>query len=126
MSRRPLKFSTIVNEGSTVVFTGILKDENGTAIGLGIIDSMTMTFFDVESGTVINGRTEQDVLNANNCTVDASGLFTFNLQPADTVILNQVSRFETHRAEVGVLYNGSAGRLVFDADINIRNIKREA
>ena len=78
-----------VNESTSQVYSVTLKDETDTAVALASIDSIKMTIIETTSGSTVNSRNAQDVLNANNCTFHAtSGLFTWNIQPEDTAIVN--------------------------------------
>lgn len=77
------------NELSSGVYTATLTDENGDAVPASAINSLKLTLKDVDSGTIINSRDRQDVLNTNNVTVHAtSGLLTWTIQPADNAIVS--------------------------------------
>lgn len=67
--------------------TFTLKDNLGVAVPLATITSLRVTLYDRSTGTIINSRNNQDVLNANNVTVHAtSGLVTWSVQPADMAV----------------------------------------
>jgi len=59
------------------------------------LDTLTLTITDLDSGQTINSRAEQNILNANGGTVSTDvgppviTTVTFELEPEDTVILNQ-------------------------------------
>jgi hypothetical protein len=77
-------------EGATPVLQCTLVDSSGTAIALANINSLTLTQW-IDNGskpaTIINSRKLQNVLNANNVTVNSTtGLVTWNLQAADTTM----------------------------------------
>lgn len=97
-------FSTVILEKTTPIITATVVDEAGVAIPGSGLDTLTLTLHNADDGpgyAVINGRLNQDVLNANNVTVNGAGLLTWNMQEADTTIQNQgLSPFtpENHRA----------------------------
>ena len=81
-------------EGTTGYYTFDLVDEADQGLDAAFLDSLTLTLSDVDSQQVINTRLNQDVLNVNNGTVTTDPgpplvtTMTFEIQPADTVILN--------------------------------------
>ena len=102
------KSGRVVLEGSTSVYTATLKDPSGTVIPNSSIQQLKLVLYNQRTGVVINSRgslsggvySMQDVHNANNCTFHAtSGLFTWNMQPADNEIVDEtlaVGESETH------------------------------
>jgi hypothetical protein len=77
-----------VNEGTTFLYTCTLKDETGAAVPLSAVNTLTLTLYNKETGTIINSRNVQNVLNANNVTLHAtSGLLSWLAQPADNIIV---------------------------------------
>jgi len=98
-----------IDESTSAVYTATLQDETGTVIPSAAIDSITMTLTEMSGGEVVNSRNAQDVLNANNCTMHAtSGLFTWNVQPADVAITLStiaVDAKERHKALITVVWN---------------------
>ena len=83
-----------VNEDSSFPFTAQLKDTDGTDLALADIDTITLTLFLTRGGTtspantIVNDRDAEDIKNANEVTISASGLLTWNVQPEDTAIIN--------------------------------------
>jgi hypothetical protein len=76
------------HEGETGVETFTLKQGSGSGVAVPLTDisTATLTLKD-ESGTIINSRNAQNVLNANNVTIHAtSGLVTWARQVADTTV----------------------------------------
>ena len=91
--------TTVVEEGTTPIFTVTLQDQTSAPIPLVALTTLTLTSYDVKTGTIINGRNAQSVLNANNGTYHAtSGLFTWALQIADTARITAATRIEEHAA----------------------------
>lgn len=100
-----------INEGNSFVYTATLLDENSTAIPLSVINSLTLTLFDAGTGTIINNRNGQDVLNTNQVTVHAtSGLLTWAGLPADNAIVDSgkvQDSLEQHVALFRVVYSST-------------------
>lgn len=88
-----------VKEETTAIYSAVLKDEDDLVIAGSQIDAITLTYYNKEDGTIINSRSRQDVLNANNVTIDSSGNLEWILQPADTTIISTempAGAYETH------------------------------
>jgi len=121
------------NEDSTGDLTFILADKNGTPIPLANLTTLVLTLYHKSTGAIINTRTAQNVLNANNHTVHAtSGLVTWSLQAADNVILGALDpdqqwpdgSLERHVAFYKWTYNAGAEQGNVEVQINIRNRKK--
>lgn len=97
-------FEIETNESSSQLYSVTLNDEDGNVVTSVSISSITMTVIETLSGDTVNSRSNQDIFNANNCTFHAtSGLFTWNIQPDDTAIVNTntpVQKKETHLATI--------------------------
>ena len=75
-----------IPEGSTAFYRASISDEKGVRISSSDINSITLTLYDVASGSVINSRTAQDVNGANNGTYVSSNAgitAATNTQPID-------------------------------------------
>lgn len=118
----------IVNEGNSFVYTATMKDEDGNAIPLTSINSLTLTLFDAGSGDIINSRNAQDVLNANQVTVHAtSGLLTWNALPADNPIIDTrkaPGSLEQHIALFRVSYSSNTKALNHFEEIKVRQLQK--
>ena len=90
-------------ERSTGRLTGKVVDEAGVA--LSTLITLTATLYDRDSGTIINGRNDQDILGVNGGSVDGSGNFTLKLSAADNVIVNTENAYETHHLLLKWTYN---------------------
>ena len=87
-------------EKTTPTITAYLTDENGDAVPVADIATLTLTLYGKETKAIINTRNDQDVLNLNGVTVedDSTGtLITWELDIADTAILGTRAE-EDHRA----------------------------
>lgn len=67
--------------------------------------AITLTYYDRETGTIINSRDGQDVLDANNVTV-TNGVVAWEMQVEDTIVLNNVLEAEIHVALWEWIANG--------------------
>jgi len=123
MAVSPTTFTTVVNEKSTAKYTATLKDEDGVIIPAANIVSLTLTLCEVPDGTIINSRSDQDVLNTNNVTVDSSGILIYTLQELDTIIVNAALATEIHRATFKMTFN-TTGKATWDVDFTIRNLAK--
>jgi len=112
-----------VIEGSTADFTATLVDDNGNPVPLASLTSLQLTYEDDFTGTVINSRQDQDVLNTNNCTFGVTdGLFTWHIQPEDTVVLDSNLRFETHSAILTWVWSGGSNQQRYQFYLQVENV----
>ncbi len=83
-----------VLEDSAFPLTAQLKDTDDTDLALADIETITLTLFLTRggdtspAGTIVNGRDAEDIKNANEVAISASGALTWDVQPEDTVIIN--------------------------------------
>ena len=83
-----------VLEDSAFTLTAQLKDTDGSDLALADIDTITLTLFLTRGGTtlpantIINSRDAEDIKNANEVTIGATGILTWDVQPEDTAIIN--------------------------------------
>lgn len=95
----PKEFEVL--EETTPVYSATVEDEDGNALPVANIETMTLTYFTTKNGAIINSRDDQDVKNAANVTIDSAGLLAWSLQEEDTTIEDAVdteNNRETHRA----------------------------
>jgi len=76
-----------VDEDTTPEYQVNLLDFAGVAIPDSDLDALILTLCDQATGTIINSRDGQNVLNANNVSV-VEGLVTWQLQALDTAMNN--------------------------------------
>lgn len=91
--------SFTVTEKTTPWFTTTLVDQAKVAIPAGTLTLLELTYYDRATGTIINGRNAQNVLNANGVTVDVNGLLTWKMVEAETAVLSPPGP-EAHVAEL--------------------------
>ena len=123
MSAAPTQFPETINEGSTAVYRSVLRDEEGVTIPDSVINTLTLTLSHVGTGAIINSRNGQNVLNANNVTVDGSGNLVFALQALDTVIIDDTQSKEYHRATFQCRFDTNK-HSNWDVDFRIRNLEK--
>tara|TARA_R110000824_G_scaffold14800_1_gene62673 strand:+ start:242 stop:634 length:393 start_codon:yes stop_codon:yes gene_type:complete len=90
-----------VDEGTSAQYNATITDESETAIPLADLTAITLTLYDYKTGTIINSRTDQDVKNANDVSITSAGVLTWNLKPADNVIVTTAlptNAYERHIA----------------------------
>jgi hypothetical protein len=88
----------IVLQGTSAVFTMLLKKEDDSVLGVSELAYLRLSYFDKETQSIINNRDEQNSLNVNNVTVDSDGLVTWTMQILDSVIIDNRKELERHRA----------------------------
>lgn len=95
MIQEPITFTNIgpMAEGGTGLYSGTLTKEDGeTPIPGASLVSLTLTLMDLATGTIINGRDAQNVLNANGVTVDtvgSTGAISWLIKPEDSPFLRK-------------------------------------
>ena len=103
-------------EETSATFTAtLLSDKTDPLSTISAVNlvSLTMTLYDKCSGTIINTRENQDILNTNDVTVDANGLLTWNIQPEDTIIVGENvldGEYEEHIALITWVWSDGTGR----------------
>lgn len=118
--------TTLVNEileKTSPKITATIQDEDDVGIPAASLDTLTLTLFNFDdtAKTIINSRTAQDVLNANNVTVDGSGNLVWSVQALDTIIVGTAA-YERHRAVFGWTYNSGAKNGKHIIDMTIKNL----
>ena len=93
MATTPFK----VNEGISAQYIAQLIDHNGSAISGNDLNSLKLTLYDKSTGTILNSRSKQNVLNGNNVTVNSTGYLVWSLSAADNAIVSNPSG-ELHAA----------------------------
>ena len=111
-----------VKEKQTVDYAFTVKDGNGIGIPAANFFAVTLTFYNPETGAIVNLREDQDVLNANNVTISAAGVVTWSLQLPDVTISNQLATDETHRALFRFFWAAGAKHFPHEVDFVIENL----
>lgn len=119
--------SRIIDEKTTPTLSFELQDKDGNQISKADLTSLTLTLWDVLSGSIINNRDAQNVLDANNVTVtEAGGATTVEWKPveADSAIQSaDVVRedLEHHKARFVWEWNSGTRRNDLEIDLWVRN-----
>lgn len=86
-----------IAEKTTAKITAKVVDETGAGIPAGSLTTLTLTVYaEADPTVVVNSRNQQNVLNANDVTIDASGNLTYQMQPADNAIMDTSRSWERH------------------------------
>lgn len=119
----PLSFP--IEEKCTGQYTAILVNNDGvTPLPGGTLSTLVLTLYAIKAdGTdgVVNGRNAQNVLNANNVTVDGAGLLTWAIQIGDTTLIEAIP-FERHIALFEWTWPQGAGK--HEVVLLVRNLHK--
>ena len=113
-----------VREGCTAKYTATIKDESGAALAAAALHTLTLTLYDQTSETILNSRNRQDVLNTNNVAIDASGVLTWTMQPADNAVLDATQKVERHVALFEWTWDSGAKAGKYEVKIDVENLKK--
>lgn len=121
MSVAPVPLSFLINEKSTGIYTATIVGNDGvTALPAATLLTLTLTLYVIKAdGTTSFIRTNQNVLNANNVTVDAAGLLTWSIQVADTTLVEAIP-FERHVALFQWTWASGAGK--HEVVLSVKNL----
>lgn len=93
---------------TTGLYSGTIIDENGDPIPISNINSLTLTVTDVMTGLTINSRSNQNVLNSNNVTVNnTTGAVNWSIQVGDTTPASTLTGYREHVAEFTCTYEAT-------------------
>ncbi len=93
-------------EDAVALLKATLKDETDAVIPSTSLTKLTLTLWNEADGSIINSRNDQNVLNANNVTVDSSGKLAWTAQTADNPIIDDSKDYEFHVARFKFEYGG--------------------
>jgi hypothetical protein len=125
-----------VNEQSSKVVTFTIWDENGDPVPDSILTTAELTLYDLLTGKasgspmqgVINSRSDQDVLNDHDVTIDAQGVVTWAMQPEDNIIVTPRRQVERHRAMFSFTWPsaspGRSGSFDYEFEIEVVNMRK--
>lgn len=92
--------------GTTALYSVDLEDEDGIAVAVASLNSLTLTYEEPTSATVINDRAIQDAWNTNDVLIETIPAtestpdrtrVTWTMQPEDTVLVEDWREVEYHR-----------------------------
>ncbi len=90
-------FHDPVPEKSSRRYRTTLVDHDGQPVDPASMQSIALTLRDVKTGTIINNRDAQSVLNTNGGTFSAGGVFTMLFSAVDTTMVEGASGSRHHR-----------------------------
>jgi len=111
-----------IPEKTSYRYTSLLLKEDGTPLVATDLTTLTLTLYSLTTLAIINGVNDLDILNANRGTVDANGLLTILLQPADTVILVDTNLTEERIMLIEATYAAGARASRHEVQLTIRNL----
>ena len=115
----------IVAEKTTCRITGALVDEAGAALGAAQLTALTLTLYAlIDTLPIINTNTDKNIKNANQGTIDADGIFTLTLAPADNAIQATGATSETHRALLKWTWASGTKAGAQEIDFRVRNLEK--
>ena len=102
-----------IDAGTTGEARYTLRDNDGAVIPSASLSTLTLTLRDAKSGSIVNSRNAQDVLNTNGVTVNSSGALVWTIAIADTTLLDSTLESEEHVGEfLFVTTGGLKGKIV--------------
>ena len=107
------------NERSSGRYTATLTDETGTAVSA--LASLVVWLRDVATGTTINSRSNQSLLNANGGTF-AAGAFVWQMDPADHAFVGVGKTVEIHEAVFLATWDGGAKARSWSVQWKVKNM----
>lgn len=122
----PPSLFEVVEQGSGQCTAVIVGNDGVTPISSAVLLTLTLSLYVIkQDGTdqIVNSRNVQNVLNANNVTVDTAGNLTWTYQAADTTLVEEIP-FERHIAIFAWTWPAGAGRK--EILLNVRNLHRIA
>jgi hypothetical protein len=109
-------------EETSATYDATVEDDAGVAIPAASLSSVVLTLYDVATGTIINLRDGQDVLNANNVTISSSGALQWLMQPEDNIVVTSDSVVEHHKALFEFVASGRESK--HEVNIYVSNLAK--
>lgn len=113
-----------VAEQTSATITGTLTSDTGAAIPAADLTTLTVTRYEKVSGTILNARSGQNILNANGGTVNAAGLLTLQLDPLDHVLQSQGAIREIHVTLIEATWNAGTKTGRFEIEYPVVNLTK--
>lgn len=117
--------------GTTALYSVDLEDEEGIAVALASLNSLTLTYEEPTTVTVINERLAVNAYNANDVTVveipavgstPARTRITWVMQPEDTVLIQDWRELEYHMVVFRWTWNSNTRAGAHAALVGIQRI----
>jgi hypothetical protein len=119
--------STTLLEATTGLLTFTLVDCDGAGVPVSMLTTLTLTYYDVISGTIVNARNAQNVLNANDVSVTTAGspavtTIEWQIQPADTVMVDPELALEYRVAQFRWTWDSGTRHDAYQVQFGIENM----
>jgi hypothetical protein len=112
-----------VPERTSFRYTANLTKEDGTPLTAAQLTTLTLTLYAMDATlTIINSVSDQNILNADRGTVDANGLLTIILTPADNQVLNTTLTVEYHIMLIEATYASGTKASRHEVRLAVRNM----
>lgn len=114
-----------IREETTATYEADIVDESPTPapVPAAALVSLTLTLYERKTGTIINGRDAQNVLNANDVTVDAQGHLTWRMAAADNQHIAGNGTVEVHVALFEYSYGSPVKKGNHELYIQLQGVK---
>jgi hypothetical protein len=122
----PLLSTTLLEE-TTGLLTFTLVDCDGAGVPVSMLTTLTLTYYDVISGTIVNARNAQNVLNANDVSVTTVGspavtTVEWQIQPADTPMVDPALALEYRVAQFRWTWDSGTRHDAYQVQFAIENM----
>ena len=119
--------STTLLEATTGLLTFTLVDSDGAGVPVSMLSTVTLTYYDVISGTIVNSRNAQNVLNANDVCIVTAGspavtTVEWQIQPADTVMVDAELALEYRVAQFRWTWDSGTRHDAYQVQFGVENM----
>jgi hypothetical protein len=119
--------STTLLEATTGLLTFLLVDSAGEGVPVSMLTTLTLTYYDVISGTIVNTRNAQNVLNANEVSVTTVGdpavtTVEWQIQPADTQMVDPELALEYRVAQFRWTWDSGTRHDAYQVQFGVENM----
>lgn len=111
-----------VNEETTPIITGIIKDNNGDVVPGAAITEFRMSLISYDDASIINDRDNIDIKASGEITIDNAGAFEIQLTVEDTTKIS-TAELEMVVAELSWKWNAGNNTGRDKIYIPVRNYK---
>lgn len=115
-----------IPEQSSWAYKAVMRDLDGQPIPIDVINTLTLTIYDVATGGIVNGVQNRNIRDTDRGSIgDVDGTLTIKFLPADATILGAgiaIGSAETHIALVRCTYNAGTDAWVREIVHKITNL----
>jgi hypothetical protein len=113
-----------VPEKSTFRYQADLKKDDGTALLVTDLDTLTLTISDLHTGAIVNSVNDTNIKNAGRGAIDGTGHLTLISELGDSVILDTSKQFERRLLTFKGTYVGGTRAVNHEVLITIPNMPK--